>query len=106
MLTSYLDKFRKEIQLWEEEGKHDFAEEIKARRVTLEFFEDTQIVDKDALPDISKMEIMVTDDDEVVLVKEAVEDETEEVVEEETEEVVEEETDDDSRIPFDFSHDY
>ena len=106
------DKFRKEIQHWEEEGKHDFAEEIRARRVTLEFFEDTPIIDKDALPDISKMEIMVTDDDEVVLVKEAVEEEAEEVVEEEaeevveeeTEEVVEEETDDDGRIPFDFSH--
>ena len=87
------DKFRKEIKHWEEEGKHDFAEEIKSRRVTLEFFEDTPIIDKDALPDISKMKIMVTDDDEVVLVKEAVE-----------EAVVEEEADDDDRIRFDFSH--
>ena len=59
------DKFRKEIKHWEEEGKHDFAEEIKSRRVTLEFFEDTPIIDKDALPDISKMTIMVTDDDAV-----------------------------------------
>tara|TARA_Y100000766_G_C18847875_1_gene576644 strand:- start:86 stop:1162 length:1077 start_codon:yes stop_codon:yes gene_type:complete len=101
------DKFRKEVKQWEEEGKHDFAEEIKARRVTLEFFEDTPIIDEDALPDISKMEIMVTDDDEVVLVKEAVEEAAEEVVaDEETEEVVDEETIDDDldSEPWDFSH--
>ena len=31
------DKFRKEIKHWEEEGRHDLAEEIKNRKVTLNF---------------------------------------------------------------------
>ena len=59
------DKFRKEIEHWEEEGRHDLAEEIKSRRITLEFFEDAPIFE---LPDISEMEILVSDDDDESIV--------------------------------------
>ena len=59
------DKFRKEIKHWEEEGRHDLAEEIKNRKVTLEFFKDAPIFE---LPDISEMEILVSDDDEESIV--------------------------------------
>lgn len=59
------DKFRKEIKHWEEEGRHDLAEEIKNRKVTLEFFDDAPIFE---LPDISEMEILVSDDDDEAIV--------------------------------------
>ena len=39
------DQFRDEIEQWEEEGRHDIVEEIKKRRVELQFFEDTPIFD-------------------------------------------------------------
>ena len=39
------DQFRNEIKQWEEEGRHDIGEEIKKRRVELQFFEDTPIFD-------------------------------------------------------------
>ncbi|MDA8568398.1 FHA domain-containing protein [Euryarchaeota archaeon] len=39
------DQFRNEIEQWEEEGRHDIVEEIKKRRVELQFFEDTPIFD-------------------------------------------------------------
>ena len=39
------DQFRNEIKQWEEEGRHDIVEEIKKRRVELQFFEDTPIFD-------------------------------------------------------------
>ena len=39
------DQFRDEIEQWEEEGRHDLVEEIKKRRVELQFFEDTPIFD-------------------------------------------------------------
>ena len=59
------DRFRKEIEHWEEEGRHDLAEEIKNRRITLEFFDDAPIFE---LPDISEMEILVSDDDDESIV--------------------------------------
>ncbi len=34
------DQFRDEIEQWEEEGRHDIVEEIKKRRVELQFFEE------------------------------------------------------------------
>jgi hypothetical protein len=77
------DKFRKEIEHWEEEGRHDFAEEIKNRRITLEFFDDAPIFE---LPDISSMEILVSDDDDESIViidpSEEKEDEIDDVEEE------------------------
>ena len=94
------DKFRNEIEQWEEEGRHDLAEEIKNRRVDLEFFEDTPIIN---LPDISKMEIMVTEDDEVVLVEGVVEEESGEE-ESDEEEIVEEATEEETDEDWDFSH--
>lgn len=59
------DKFRKEIEHWEGEGRHDLAEEIKNRKVTLEFFDDAPIFE---LPDISEMEILVSDDDDEAVI--------------------------------------
>lgn len=57
------DRFRDEIEQWEEEGRHDVVEEIKKRRVELQFFEDTPIFDLPPVDEIGP-DIMVDDVDE------------------------------------------
>jgi len=60
------DRFRDEIKYWEDAGKPEIAEEVKNRRIELEFFDELPIFD---LPDISGMAIVVTEEGEVVVVK-------------------------------------